>query len=184
MPFTTVASIKTNFNMTLSTHDTLLGNLITQKEKQIKVFCGRDFEQTTYNSNDENSLYDGDGTDTLLLRQFPIVSVTSLFDDPDRSYGASSQISSSDYMIYANEGKIVLDGLTFTRGRQNIKVVYSAGYSTIPEDLKSACEMLVFADYIEHIAQVNTAVSDEIIYKPDKLRAEAWKIIELYKRYA
>lgn len=180
---TTVSDIKTNFNLgSISDHDTLIGNLISQSSKKISEYCGgRKFAAQDYTGSDENTLYDGEGDSILLTRQYPINSVTSLKDDPDRAFGASSLIDSSDYVIYPTHGKIELDGLTFTIGKRNIKIAYNAGYDPLPRDLVLACEQLVMADYLEHLASVNVAASDEVIYKPEKLRKEAWAVIERYK---
>lgn len=183
---TTVSNVKTNFNIPsiLTDHDTLIQNLITQKSKKISEFCGgRKFAAQFYSSEDDNTLYDGDGGGVLLTRQYPINSVSAIYDDVNRAYANASLINSSDYVIYSTEGKIELDGLTFNKGKRNVKVLYNAGYSTLPADLVSACEQLVMADYIEHVASVNVATSDEVIYKPDKLRKDAWPVIERYKRY-
>lgn len=183
---TTVSQFKTNFNISssFSDHDTLIQNLITQDSKKIAEYCGgRKFASTSYSSADDNSLYDGDGTPILLTRQYPIISVSALYDDADRSFGADTLIDSGDYVIHYTEGKIELDGLVFTKARRNVKVSYTAGYATLPADLVCACEQLVMADYIEHVASVNVATSDEVIYKPDKLRKDAWAVIERYKRY-
>jgi hypothetical protein len=50
-------------------------------------------------------------------------------------------ISSGDYIVYDKEGSIRLfnDETIFSKGYQNVKIVYSGGYSTIPEDLELAC---------------------------------------------
>lgn len=183
---TTVTDFKIDFNIASSftDHDTLIQNLITQKSKMISEYCGgRKFASQAYSSADDNTLYDGDGTSVLLTRQFPIVSVASLYDDTARVFGSNTLIDPSYYVINYTEGKIELDTILFSVGKRNIKVLYTAGYSTLPGDLVSACEQLVMADYLEHVASVNVASSDEVIYKPDKLRKDAWAVVERYKRY-
>lgn len=181
---TTVSNVKNNFNIDPdeTKFNNIIADLIKQKTSDIESYCGRVFNVMTYSGEDENTLYNGDGSDRLLLRQYPIISITSIHDDIDRQYNASDLLSSDDYYGENDSGMIVLDGEVFTKGKRNIKVLYQAGYKTIPEDLRGACEKLVYADLIENTAGVNTAVSDEVIYKPSKLRSAAFRIIDRYKR--
>lgn len=180
---TTLASVKANYDIdtNLTDHDTLIQDLITQKSKEISVYCGRTFATTTHTEQ-----YDGRGESVLIVNNYPIQSITSIYDDVDRSFSASTLIDSSNYVCTnedANGGMIRGDGIIFSKGVKNIKVIYSAGYDTIPQDLVYACEKLVMADYVENLSSKNTAESDEVIYRPSKMRREAWKIIALYKRY-
>lgn len=181
---TTVANVKANYGLdtNITTHDTMLQNLITQNSKQISEECGRTFAAADY-----TEYYDGDGSDILMVNQYPINSITSIHDDVDRNFNSDTLIDSSYYHSVHDDAKggiIRGDGVVFSKGKRNIKVVYNGGFSTLPGDLVKACEQMVMADYIEHTASVNTAVSDEIIYKPEKLRKEAAKVIRRYKRYA
>lgn len=96
---------------------------------------------------------DGSGTDTMQLKQYPIVSISSVCADYDRLFPSSLNIALTDIVIYHEEGKIVrapsglniyideetgkiLKYSTFPRGKKNIRVVYSAGYATVPHDIK------------------------------------------------
>jgi len=176
---TTVDDFKTAFDIDTAEHDTLIQRLITQLSAWCSTFCGRDFV-----AGDHTEYYDGDGSRTLFLRNYPINSIASIYDDPDRNYNAEDLIDSGDIEFYDDDGQVCLfNGIAFTNAKKNIKITYNAGYSTYPADLVNACENLVMADYIEHIASINTAVSDEIIYKPDKLRTTANEILERYKKY-
>ncbi len=178
---TTVANFKIDFNIksTFTDHDTIIQNLITQKSKRCSEYCGRKFA-----ARDLTEYYDGDDSDILVLNEYPINSITSIHDDTERIYAASALIASTDYVIKSDDGIVKFDGVLMTKGINNIKVIYNAGFSTLPGDLVSACEMLVMADYIEHVTEVNVAAGDVIIYKPDKLRKEAYAILDRYVRYA
>lgn len=179
---TTVAAFKVNFNIlsTFTDHDTLIQNLITQKSKECANYCNRKFAARAL-----TEYYDGDGRATLLLREYPINSITSIHDDPDRAYGAETLIDSADYTMpnAGLDGMVKGDGIIFGAGVENIKVVYNGGYSTLPADLVSAAEMMVMADYLEHVASVKVSTTDEVIYKPDKLRKQAKQILNGYKKY-
>lgn len=139
---TTLAKVKNYLGITTSDHDTLLEYLITRMSTFIRTYCGRDFDQTTYTDDKYDGEYKNDGF--LRLRHFPIISVTSLYDDTSREFTADTEIESGDYIIRNDEGIIqLLDGVFFNEDYQNIKITYVAGYSTIPEDLEQACIDLV-----------------------------------------
>lgn len=179
---TTVANFKINFNIksTFTDHDTMIQNLITQKSKRCSEYCGRKFAARSL-----TEYYNGELSDTLLLNEYPVNSITSIHDDNDRSYGADTLISSDDYVLINGglDGIVKLDGAILGDGLNNVKIIYNAGYTTLPGDLVSACEMLIMADYIEHLAGVNATSSDEVIYKPEKLRKEAYAILDRYVRH-
>src|SRR5262245_35087327 len=60
-----------------SDENTTIAALVTACSKAIRRFCGREFDSQQF-----DELYDGDGQDRLILRQFPIVSVARVAYDP------------------------------------------------------------------------------------------------------
>jgi hypothetical protein len=177
---TTLAHVKEFLGIptATTTDDTFLQNVITRISDDIEKECGR-----TFHASDLTEYYNGDGTDTLVLKNFPINSIASIHDDTDRVYGSDSLISASDYIFYSDEGMIQLDGLTFMKGLRNVKVVYNAGYSTIPTDLEKACIQRVCADYLEAKGGINVVEGQDFFYKPKKLRDNAQIVIDRYKSY-
>ncbi len=117
--------------------DTILSYVICGIEQNIKDFCNTDFKA---DATDRTEYYDGDGSPVLLTRRYPIISITSLHDDPYREFTSNSLIASADYVTYNNQGKIVLiadprlvlNDSSFSVGAQNIKLVYKSGYSVVP----------------------------------------------------
>jgi len=91
--------------------------------------------------------YSGDGTNELFTNQYPITTLTSVHDDLARAYGSDTLVDSDDLAIMPNDlaYKIVYDGGAFSKGIKNLKVVYIAGYITIPWDLAQAViEIVMF----------------------------------------
>jgi len=174
---TTLANVRTSLGLsaTQTGDDTLITNLISRISDMIEKKCGRVFSIATY-----TEYHDGDNTDSVQLDQYPINSVTSIHDDTDRSYGVDSLISSDDYVYYSEEGKIQLDGLTFSKGLKNIKVIYNAGFDVIPYDLEQACIKYIMAEYLEEKGGINVIEGQDFIYKPAKLREDANKVLQLY----
>lgn len=124
---TTLARIKEYLQIASSTAtwNDVLNTLITQCSKMVEKYCQRTFIQATY-----TEYYDGFRQRELVLRQFPLSSVTTIHDDPARSYTASTLVSSNDYYADLARGMVKFD-VTLSRGRGNLKVVYVAGYADI-----------------------------------------------------
>lgn len=84
----------------------------------------------------------GDGGRDLPLGLYPVTAITSVQDDPTRQHdGSSYLISSSNYAI--QEGRALRlthsSGLTWSSTRGGIKVVCTAGYTSIPEVIQEVC---------------------------------------------
>jgi len=75
--------------------------------------------------------YDGRGAATLMLDQYPIYKVDSIYDDSDLDWGSDDLIDSSDYRIKYPEAEILLvdDESAFEDGVENVKITYWAGLS-------------------------------------------------------
>lgn len=175
---TALATFKTNFNISTDTHDTLITNTITQISEYIqsKPEINQYFIAASY-----TEYYNGDGDVILILRKLPVNSITSIYDDLDRTFDETEdQIDSSNYSVDSESGILQFDGAVMCKGVQNIRVIYNAGYNAVPANVQIACEKLVMADYIEKVTGVNTGIGDDQIYKPDKLRKDAWRILEAY----
>lgn len=177
---TTLARFKTEFDFDTDQHDTLLSRLVTKMSIWAQTYCER-----LFNAQDYTEYYSGDGSQELLVRNFPINSVASLYDDTNREYGADTLISADDIIIQGDDycfGKIELDDDWFNVGRKNIKITYNAGYSTVPADIEYAVQCLMMAAFLENTAGINQVVGEEVIYKPGKLRKSATNVLDKYAR--
>lgn len=130
-----------------TTDDSLLDALLLRTTKMIQAYTGRDLLQTTY--TDEK--YDGDGEKDLHLYAYPLITLTSVYDSPDRTFGSEDLLVEDtadvegDYVIIRkgfveNPGIIRRVAGVWVKGDQNIKVTYVAGYAdaSIPKDLVQA----------------------------------------------
>lgn len=138
--FTTATAVKEYLRISHSNWDALITSLITRMSGFFESQINRTLDAADYTER-----YDGeeDNGGVLRLKHPPINSVTSLHDDINRAFGASTLIATADYVWYANEGVIRLDGAEFRVGLQNIQVVYNGGYDTIPDDVVQAVIELV-----------------------------------------
>jgi len=182
MAWTTLAKVKEYLGITGTADDTLLTDLLTRLQEAADSYLDRKIEQASYTEQ-----YDGDGTDRLLTRQWPIISVTSVYDDVDRVFGSDALIAAADYVVYKDRGIIQLDGLTFASGIQNVKVIYSAGYGTVPTDLVQALIELIAARFRQKEMQGLKSLSlgaYSISFDPgkDELSDEVRATFDSYRR--
>jgi uncharacterized phiE125 gp8 family phage protein len=173
----TVTKVKGFLDIKNETDDILIYRILMRMNDRIETYCGRTFASASY-----TEYHKGDGTNRLLMNQYPITAITSINEDEDRVWGSDTLIDSADYVI-ADEvpGVIELkDNFFMASDVENIKVVYVAGYATIPNDLVDACIKMTAADYLE--SKGLAAGMEEGDRNPDKLRKDAYKTLDLYKR--
>ncbi len=62
----------------------------------------------------------------LYLKGFPVTSIASVHNDPDRVFGSTSEITSDDYALALDTGKLDFDW-ELSEGPQALKIVYTGG---------------------------------------------------------
>jgi len=92
--------------------DTQIQEFIEQEESILKSEIG-----TLYENDNVEEWFDGDGTDLLYLNYTPVTNIISFQID-------NTEISSDDYYLYPETGKIMLKNITFNSGFRNIYVSY------------------------------------------------------------
>ena len=180
-----LADIKTMLGISDTSQDALLTIVKDSVEAYVKTYCGRDFLVTSY-----TEYYDGDDCNVLRTYQRPIVSITSVSSDPARLFEAASLIPADDIIGDSKSlrlGFIELLTYRFLAGLKSTKVVYSAGYSTIPTDLSMAVKLIVckqfkviskkmFAEQVQSVGDMTITLSVDAFPK------DAMKIVESYRR--
>jgi hypothetical protein len=114
-----------------------LGALITAASGLVEDYCCREFT-----SAERTITTNGNGTEELLLPNFPVTGLDNVtiveWDDTE------TEIDGANFRIDEDLGKIRFapdnDSVYawFPKGFQNIKVTYTAGFSTIPQRVKEA----------------------------------------------
>lgn len=120
--------------------DSMIELFINAASDDIERYCQRQFKSQSY-----TEYHHGRNQNILLLDQYPIISVTELRIDFEADFTSSdSLIDSDDYRIGdANNTIILVNGQVFSKGFHNIRVIYTAGFSTIPSSLENACLWIV-----------------------------------------
>lgn len=152
---TSVADVKELLG--IASGDNTKNNLIIRKINQatlmIENYTGRRFKLTTY-TNEE---YDATGTNQLILRQRPVTSISSLsMRDTNLNEEGFDTTDTELYFLDANAGVLDLN-FYFTGNWNRARVTYTAGYTTIPEDIQEAAAELA-AHLVKHTSGTSTGV--------------------------
>ena len=86
-------------------------------------------------SRDYTEVYDGNGANALYLNNYPIAStdITITIDAARAFDDTGDEVTATDVMLTTENGLVRLDDDTFSAGRGNVQVEYTAGYSTASE---------------------------------------------------
>lgn len=181
MGLCTLAQVKEYNDITATTNDTLLTNLITRVSKEIETYCDRIFESASY-----TEYHNGGGNDKFFTNQYPIITGSGIevWDDIDWEWGSGDLIDSDDYMVTDNL-YIQLKSLIFVAGINNVKISYTAGYSTIPTDLTQVCIEEVSRTFKKrkHIEIASKSLPDgSVSYVVESFLPKTITILNHYKR--
>ena len=128
-----LATCKALLQITETTWDTFLTTHLTTVSAWVRNECRRQFTKANY-----TEIKSGPAQRTCLwVAETPLLSVASLHDSLDRTYGDADLIDPENYVFWEN-GKIELVIGSFATGVKNLKVIYQGGYQTIPDMLAKA----------------------------------------------
>jgi len=142
---TTLAAVRETLRLPVSEtgDDAYLTRLISRISATVKRITRRALTQTTL-----TEIHDGRGRPSFRLRDWPVISFTSLHEDPDCAYPASTLLDPTEYVVDARIGEVTrLASMDFSRYPQALKAVYVAGYATVPEDLEHRVIQTIVEDW-------------------------------------
>lgn len=117
--------------------DSRLERMIDSASNLIERYVDRSLVKQSYTERQN-----GTGTKTLMLRNYPADKPTSLHIGENGVFEATHLIDTADYSLFGTDEIVLHTGL-FTRGTNNIKIIYEAGFSPMESDLENACIELV-----------------------------------------
>lgn len=144
----TLADVKLYLRIAVAdvSEDAFLDRLIDMSTGQIEKYTRRKLKERV----GLTEFYDGTGTSHLILREFPITGLTSVNIDPLQTFGTATEIDVTQFIVRSDkEGRISISPIgsttsaRFPGGVKNVKVVYNAGFATIPDELALAAIKLV-----------------------------------------
>ena len=134
--------------------DARINTIIPQVTKVVKNYCGTSI--VDYYSSAKTEYFDitDSLTDRIMLDESPVNTVTSVQEREDQaaSYVTlitenSDSIGKYEYIVDTTTDSIIRTSSTgtkyFAKGHKAVKVIYTAGYSATPEDLKLAVYDLI-----------------------------------------
>jgi hypothetical protein len=152
---TTVARVKLKLNISNTTHDAVLENLIEGVSAFIASFCNRDFEHQTY----ENKIYNGDDFKKILfLEGQPVTALTSVEYRIGTVSAPGWEAFDPNYFELDPDLDAVLFYGGVPKGKRNIRINYAGGYEidfddpenhTLPFDLSDTAENLVVKAFLK-----------------------------------
>jgi uncharacterized phiE125 gp8 family phage protein len=175
-----------------TTQDAILSALLNGIGEWVSKFLGRNLVQATY-----TEYYDGDGADELMLKNVPIVSVTSVYVDALRAFGSDTLIASSNYIVKKAVGILKAWQLFgfWTHGDANIKVTYVAGYTTsfsggtMPHNIRLAVKRILERQYLHGFTHRKLDVASETIgdatttFREDRIPKDAIAMLEPHRAF-
>ena len=131
-------------------NDSLFELLIDSVSEVFNSRTGRMLAKTTHT----DQYFDGNGKQDLFLPNYPVISITSIYEDGV----LLTEGEDGDYVVDYAGGVVSRVRGTWLRGRQTIKITYAAGYvvqgaspvageTALPADLKLGCMMQVAREW-------------------------------------
>ena len=137
--------------------------LIEAVSSQVETICGRKFLEA-----DHTEVYDGNGTNSIFLNQYPVNSITSIKYGTPFNSNTRDTISSEDYVFYSSFGEVTFNFCNIDHP-QMFEVEYNAGYSEIPYDLNLYI--------LKQIAKELNKTSQDTTIKSEKLGDAAYTYV-------
>ena len=166
---------------TITSQDARLNLLIDVVSTHVEEFCDRVFAQATYTETQ-----DGTSQAELLLEHYPVTSITSLHIDSLREFDAGSLVDVDEYTVIDDNTLRLHDG-HFPRGSQNVQVVYTAGYATIPSAVQYATlmiiEQLFRANEDRRVGRSSVSKNGETVNFIHGWPEEAKKLLATYRKH-
>lgn len=209
--------VLTYTNAATGTVAALIDNLILEADYAIAGYCDRASSTTgaeLFSSQSNDDYYDGNGESILQLDSYPVTAVSSVTLIGVDGSVLDTLTSGSDYTIESATGRLKWIGSDATlttgdfgwdsgsprgpatyrtkvgwpAGFKNIRVQYTAGYATIPYDLRSAATSIVVDMYLNRrrnlqASSVNlSGISSVNFADSGELGERYGKMLDAYRR--
>jgi hypothetical protein len=135
-------------------NDARINNIIDNVSQLVKNYCASSIIDYASSAKTEFITIKDDLVDTIILEESPLITVTSIQERTSQSDTYVTLITENsdssgkyEYVVNSDSDSVTRTSATGTRywakGPKSVKVVYTAGYTSTPEDLKLAVFDLV-----------------------------------------
>ncbi len=191
-----LAEAKEYLKVTNSNDDVILSHLINAVSAWVAGYLKRNLVATSY-----VEYYSGDGSFEMMLRNYPINSISAINIDALRVFASDNAVDvTANVIIKKGQGLIRAFNLLYgwTSGESNIKISYNAGYTaatdggatgTMPYDIRMAAKRILERSYIrgytqrkldyqsESLNSMNVTFNDSDVPKDVKSMLDGWKAV-------
>lgn len=192
-----LTELKEYLKETSSDADQILQTLLNSASVMIQRNLGRVLRQAVH-----TEYYNGNGGRTLMLRNWPLSSVTSMHVDKNREWASVSEVDVDENIIIQKQSGVLrawnLLG-EFSQGDANVKVVYTAGFTIgegdteanlgMPHDIRLAVKRLVDLHYRRGYDQRKLDVQSESVgdrnttFRGGKIPEDVLEILNSFRSY-
>ena len=183
-------------------NDARLNTIIDNVSQLVKTYCGTTIIDFANSDKTEYFNIADDYVDRIILSESPLISVSSVQERENQAQSYTTLITENsdssgkyEYVLDMDSDSIIRTNSTghksFPKGVKAVKVVYRAGYTSTPEDLKLAVfdlikyymkeerkeRMSIAGASIE--SQVSTSLRNNIGF-PDHIK----RVLDMYKIYS
>ena len=181
----TLADYKTLEGITSTQHDARTEVIIDSVSQLVKTYCGNSIIDF-YTSDKTEELTVSFNTNQVQLTESPVNNIDSVQERDSETTSYETLTADTDYVLdKATDILYRLGGNVFPRGINSVKVVYNAGYSATPADLKLAVADLV-THYLRGEHKERRTIQGATIQNqrseitfPDHIK----RVLDLYKTY-
>ena len=128
--------------------DSQIDVLVTSISELVKTYCGSTLiDYYSSNKTETFDIFDA-GTAEVFLTESPLVSVSSVQERDSITDSYTTLTANTDYYVDTEHDRIFrIDGdissKAWSRGFASVQLIYRAGYSTTPQDLRLAIYDLI-----------------------------------------
>jgi hypothetical protein len=154
--------------------DNMLRSIISAASTLALQYLSRDIEAKTYTAE----RYNGNGLIRLILRHYPVNSVTSVVID-------ARSVEPEKFYIF--DDMVYLKDDVFYRGVHNVTVTYNAGYAVIPADIQHAVAEIAALKYTQRqsIGFLSKQIAGQSTnFDKASIPASALDVLKCYRRVA
>jgi hypothetical protein len=180
----TLADYKLYKKITKTDSDEELGAIIASVSSLVKTYCGHSFidyfatpKVETFNTKASQH--------AILLNEWPVntVSLVQYRDDYTEAY---QTLAATEYFVDPTIDTVFIHSGYWPEGFGSVKITYTAGYSTTPEDVKIASLDLVQHYFKEEYKERKTLGSASIDTGLSKIGNSKWpphviRVLDLYR---
>lgn len=180
----TLAEYKAYAGINQPNDDDTIEALIPKVSSLVKTYCRNSF--IDYVDDPKTETFNG-GHDRLLLREGPVISISSMEMSEDYGNTYTELVEFTDFALdYENNCVVPISAEYFPRLVNGYKVSYKAGYTAMPDDLKlGVMDLLTY--YIKNDMAVHSPKSPgtnsvQIEYiTTSALPAHIKRVLDFYK---